>query len=253
MIVFLTSDAVPKTVVVTVEARDADNKALASRSTSVTFTQASAESVLRLAVSPAQVDADGASSVQLRADVNPATNRKVSFKTTNGSFDKANDTTRSLDNQEASADGVVFAQLYAPTSAGSAVVTATVAGTAAGASGFAASQTVTFVPALPDFIQLEATPLEHNQSETEPIMLKATLSRPLGKIAVGTRVDFSIANDASGQSFGRFQNVSRSKEGDETVGAQFVPGAAAPLGLATITARVPGTNVVATIKINIIM
>jgi hypothetical protein len=58
-------------------------------------------------------------------------------------------------------------------------------------------------------------------------------------------------NDATSQAFGRFQNVTRSNAA-ETVTAQFVPGTTAPLGLATITARVPGTNVSAHVKVNII-
>ena len=59
-----------------------------------------------------------------------------------------------------------------------------------------------------------------------------------------------IVNDASGQSFGRFQNIERSNE-SETATADFVPGTTAPLGLATITASVPNTNVTAQIKVDI--
>ena len=76
--------------------------------------------------------------------------------------------------------------------------------------------------------------------------------RAIGTVSRNTRVDFAIANDESGQSFGRFQSITRS-DAAGTVTAQFVPGTAAPLGLATITAQVPNRpNVLVRIKVNIV-
>jgi hypothetical protein len=243
--VFLTSEASPKAVSVTADVKEGAN-VLASRSVAVAFDIAPANTVLNLTTSSSQVDADGASSVTLRADANPAIspgNRSVTFKTTIGSFerDKTPEVTQVTVNT--ASDGVAIAQLYAARTAGTALVTAT-------SGGFSASQTITFAIAAPDFVSLGATPLSGRALETTVIDLVATLSRAIGKVTPNTRVDFTVANDASGNSFGRFQNIGRSKE-DETVAAEFVPGAAAPIGLATITARVPGTSVTASVKVDI--
>jgi len=128
---------------------------------------------------------------------------------------------------------------------GTALVTAT-------AGGYSSTQTVTFIRALPDHIALEAAPLAISRAlETNVVAMKAKLSRAVGKVTPNTRVDFEAVNDASGVSFGRFQNVTRSTTTGE-VTAQFVPGIAAPTGLATITARVPDNGVTAQVKIGVL-
>ncbi len=245
--VFLTSDATPKTVSVTAEVKEGTTL-LVSRSVPVIFEVASADSVLRLIVSANQIEADGVSSVQLRAEANPGgAARTVSFKTTDGSFVRgATPPVIELNNVATGADGVARAQLFAPVTAGTALVTAT-------ANGFSASQTISFTPAVPDFITLSADPLEISRaSESNKTELVAVLSRSVGTVSRNTRIEFLVENDASGQSFGRFQNITRSNDA-ETVTAQFVPGTAAPLGLATITARVAdNNNVLARVKVNIV-
>lgn len=247
--VFLISDSTPKTVSVTAEVKE-DNNVLASRSVTVTFQQASADSLVRLTTSSNQIDADGASSVILRAEVNPASPaRAVSFKTTGGSFKLGDPAEIAKDNVATSADGVAQAQLFAPAAAGTALVTVTTVG-ANGAQGFSASQTITFNPALPDFAALTATPLSISRASGNPINLVAKLSRSIGTVTRGTRVDFTAVNDDTGQSFGRFENLNRSDDTEKAT-ADFVPGATAPVGLATITARVPNTNVSVQIKVDV--
>ena len=245
--VFLTSDTVPKTATVTAEVKEGA-VVLASRSIIVTFEPASADSVLRLILSANQVEADGVSSVELRVEANPAgASRTVSFTTTDGSFVRgATPAQLTLNNVATAADGVARVQLFAPVTPGTALVTAT-------ANSFSASQTITFAPAAPDFITLTATPLQISRaSENNSTSLTATLSRAIGTVSRNTRVDFTIVNDTSGQSFGRFQSITRS-DANGAVTAQFVPGTAAPLGLATITAQVPDRpGVVARIKVNIV-
>jgi adhesin/invasin len=242
VVVFLISEATPKTVLVTANAKEGTD-VVASRSVSVTFEQASAASIIRLVASANQVDADGLSSVQLRAEVNPAlTNRNVIFTTTAGSFTQGG-TTQTSPSVSTGSDGVAIAQLYA-TTVGTAVVTAT-------AAGFSASQTITFTPALPDFISLSAKPLSLVRSETNGIQLVAQLSRSIGNVTKDTRVDFTAVNATSGVPFGRFQEVKRTSETGEA-SATFVPGATAPDGLARITARVPGTNVSAVVTVDIL-
>jgi len=244
--VFLTSESVPKTATVTADVKEG-TEVLVSRTVTVTFEPATPDSVLRLIASATEIEADGVSSVQLRAESNPAgATRSVSFTTTLGSFTLgANPPQLTQDNVATAADGVARVQLFASSTPGTALVTAT-------ANGFSASQTISFKPALPDFITLSATPLAISRaSESNTIDLTAVLSRAIGVVSGNTRVDFSIANDASGRSFGRFQSISRDASG--TVTAQFVPGTEAPLGLATITARVTAKpSVRAQIKVSIL-
>jgi hypothetical protein len=245
--VFLTSDSSPKTASVTAEVKEGTT-VLASRSVTITFDLAAPDSIIKLSVSAGQIEADGVSSVLVRADANPAgAARTVSFKTTLGSFVRdAAAAVLEQSNVATGADGVALAQLFAPITAGTALITVT-------AGGFSASQTVSFVPALPDFIALSATPLEISRAlETNTIDVQARLSRAIGTVTKNTRIDFSAVNDATGEAFGRFQDVQRSND-DETASAEFVPGTAAPTGLATITAAVAGNNnVLARIKVNIL-
>jgi hypothetical protein len=245
--VFLTSDSAPKTASVTAEVKEGTT-VLASRSVTITFDLAAPDSIIKLSVSAGQIEADGVSSVLVRADANPAgASRTVSFKTTLGSFVRdAAAAVLEQSNVATGADGVAHAQLFAPITAGTALITVT-------AGGFSASQTVSFVPALPDFIALSATPLEISRAlETNTIDVQAKLSRAIGTVTKNTRIDFSAANDATGEVFGRFQDVQRSDD-NETASAEFVPGTAAPTGLATITATVAGNNnVLARIKVNIL-
>jgi hypothetical protein len=244
--VLLTSETVPKTATVTAEVKEGA-VVLASRSIVVTFEPASADSVLRLIPSASEAQADGVSSVELRVEANPAgASRTVSFTTTDGSFVRgATPAQLTLNNVTTGADGVARVQLFAPVTPGTALVTAT-------ANGFSASETITFTPAAPDFITLSATPLQISRaSENNSTTLTATLSRAIGTVSRNTRVDFAIVNDAGGQSFGRFQSITRS-DANGVATAQFVPGTAAPLGLATITAQVPDRpGVLARIKVNI--
>jgi len=247
--VFLTSEAIPKTVSVTAEVKE-KTTVLASRTVNVVFEPAAADSIVRLVASSNEALADGVSSVFLRAEVNPAgPTRSVSFKTTAGSFER-DAATLDQNNVATGSDGIARAQLFAPLAPGTALVTVTTPG-ANNAPGFSAWQTIQFNPALPDFMTLSASPLAISRAlETNKTTLSAKLSRQSGKVSKNTRVDFVIVNDASGQSFGRFQNVERSSEA-ETATADFVPGTTAPLGLATITASVPNTNVTAQIKVDI--
>ena len=242
--VLLTSDTTPRTVVVTADAKDGTT-VLASRSVTVTFESPSAASIIRLIASSTSLEADGTSSIQLRAEVNPGLpNRTVTFKTSNGSFEKGgNAPVRELPNVPTGADGVAVVQLYAPAEVGTAIVSAS-------SGNFSDFETVTFTPAAPDFMTLRASPLTVSRaSELNGITVTATLSRSVGVVSGNTAVDFLAVNDDTGTSFGRFEEITRSANGQVT--ARFVPGTAAPLGLATITARVPNTSVSAQVKITV--
>jgi len=243
-VTFLKSTTTPQTVFVTASVKRGDNNdTLASRTIPVVFDRVDSSSIVRLTLASRELPADGASSVQVRADVNAAAAvRSVKFETTNGSF-APNTTTRSQDGVTTDANGVARILLYAPREIGSALVTV------AGAS-FSASDTLSFVRALPDFIGLRALPLSIQKSETQFTTVTATLTRTPGKVTEDTPVEFSIASDATRQAFGRFQNVKRSGENGDAA-ADFVAGENAPEGLATITASVPGTNLAASVKIMI--
>ena len=237
---FLKSGTTPGSVVVTVKIKRADIVE-ATRTVTVTLTPSPSGSVVKLFVSSPQIEADGVSSVQVRAEVNAAApNRNVKLETSNGSFAPGNTPTRVQDTT-LSADGMVRALLYAPAEIGSAIVTAS-------SNGFSASETVTFVRALPDAISLGAAPLSLQASETATSKITASVSRALGRVSPGARVDFSAVNDETGQGFGRFQAVIRTTASEQAT-ADFVAGLGAPLGLATITARVADTTLSAQVKI----
>jgi hypothetical protein len=244
--IFLTSETVPKTATVTAEVKEGTT-VLASRTVTVRFDAASPDSLIRLSTSASQIEADGVSSIVVRAEVNPSISpRTVSFKTTDGSFVRdASPAEMSQDNVATGADGVAQVQLFAPKTAGTALVSAT-------AGGFSASQTVSFVPALPDFISLSANPLTVSIANgPDAIEVVAKLSRSKGTVSKNVRIEFIATNDATGDPIGRFEQVTRSDDA-ETAKAQFVPGTSAATGLATITARVAdNNNVLARIKVNV--
>jgi hypothetical protein len=240
---FLTSSTTPQTALVTVNIGRA-NTTEASRTIPVIFERADSSSVIRLTLSSTEIPADGASSVQVRADVNPGvTPRTVKFETTAGSF-SPDTTTRTQGDVATDANGVARTLLYAPRAIGTALVTVT-------GGMFSASNSVSFVRALPDSLTLRAAPLAISKSETQAVTVTATLARSLGKVTENAVVIFSIESDATRQPFGRFQNVKRSTL-DQEASADFVSGAAAPSGLATITARVQDTPLSASVKITVI-
>jgi hypothetical protein len=212
-----------------------------SASQTVTFLPLS----VRLVVSSSRIESDGASSLQLRAETTPGSSRAVTFRTTLGTFDPSSSSpVRELPNRQSGADGVAVAQLYATGEVGTAIVTAT-------AGGFSDSQPVTFSPAAPDFVTLRAAPTTVSRAqETNFLTLTASLSRAVGAVSPNTRVEFTAVNDASGESFGRFEEVTRSGANGQTT-AKFIAGTTAPLGLATITARVVGTDVSSQVKITV--
>jgi hypothetical protein len=249
--IFLTSESVPKTVSVTAEVKEGTT-VLASRSVAVTFDPISGDSVLRLTTNTNQIDADGVSSAFLAAELNAAgASRTVKFTTTDGSFARdASPPRRDEPSVTAGADGIARVQLFAPVTPGSALVTATSINTG-GALGFSATQTIVFNSAAPDFMSVTVDKLSLSRALADgKITVTATLSRPIGKVSTNTLIDFSIVNDADNKSFGRFQSITRS-DANEKATAEFVPGTAGTLGLATITASVRNTNVSAQIKVTI--
>jgi hypothetical protein len=240
-VALLKSAKTPQSVMVTVDVKRKE-VVEASRTVAVTFAPVDASGLIRLVLSSRTLEADGRSTIELRAETNPAMGaRSVTFKTTSGSFSAG-----SIDQDEEvppDSSGVARVLLYAPREVGTALVTIS-------AEQFSASDTVTFTRALPDAITLSAQPLVIAANDSESTRVTAKLSRSPGRVTEGTRVEFSIVSDVTGTSFGRFQGVTRSNEGEEAT-ADFVAGTGAPLGTATITARVPDTGATATAKITI--
>jgi hypothetical protein len=240
-VALLKSAKTPQAVVVTVDAKRKE-VVEASRTVAVTFATVDSSSLIRLLMSSRTLAADGRSTIELRAETNPAMGaRTVAFKTTSGSFSA--DVIDRDEDVAPDSNGVARVLLYAPREVGTALVTVA-------AESFSASDTVTFTRALPDAITLIAEPLAIPANDTTSTKVTAKLSRSPGKVSEGTRVEFSIVSDVTGGTFGRFQGVLRSNENEEAT-ADFVAGTGAPLGVATITARVPDTGDTATVKITI--
>jgi len=236
----LQSDTRPGVIVVTAEVKRGET-IVASRSINITFDTVAAGNVVRLSVVTSVLPADGASNTEVRAELNPGVaSREVTFTTTDGSFSVGEPAVQSIP-RTASEDGIARAILYAPQAVGSALVTAT-------AGGFSAAATVTFAVAPPDALALKVSPLSLPQSDAESAAIVATLSRTSGKVTVNTAVEFSAFNDDSGDAFGSFADVLRSNASEQAT-AEFIPGSSAPLGPATIRARVPGTTLRKEVKI----
>lgn len=237
----LKSAKTPQSVVVTVDVKRKE-VVEASRTVAVTFAPVDSAGLIRLVISSRTLQADGQSTIELRAETNPAMGaRTVSFKTTNGSF--AGDGVDRDEDVAPDSAGTARVLLYASREVGTALVTVS-------AEGFSVSDTINFTRALPDAITVRAQPLAIMANDQDSTRVTAKLSRAPGKVSSGTRVEFSIVSDVTGVTFGRFQGVTRSDDAEEA-SADFVAGSGAPLGTATITARVPDTGDTATVKITI--
>ncbi len=206
----------------------------------ISFTAINPGNVLRLSTSASVVPADGVTLTQLIADISPAatgTQRNVAFRTTNGKF--SNDT-RDI-TVTASSTNRAVADLRSEDFVGTARITAT-------AGGVTAETTVTFEPALPDFIVMDVS--KAVMTAAEEITVTAALKRSPGTVTSGRIVTFQATN-AAGASVGLFRNVNPSGPNGAAT-AVFSPAGAT--GLVTIRAATPGRQGTAagevTVRIN---
>lgn len=242
--VTLQSAAQVGTATVTAEIREGDAVKVA-REIQIPFERVPASEVIVIQVGSFEAPADGSSITEVLARIDPAVppeQRTVTFTTTLGSLGSPNVTSRQV---LADSTNEARVGLVSPRELGTAIVTATLNNLAARAS-------VTFTPALPDSMSLRVSgSFKLTATFSTRVSLTAELFRSSGTVTRGTEVDFEAVDDSSGQGFGYFSGVAPS-DATGTVTADFTPGNTGERGEATITARVRGTNVRASVKVEIV-
>lgn len=194
-----------------------------------------AKGVTAVALDPAAPVADGTSIVNLKITIDtvvrPA-NNQVTVTTTAGALLPAGTPTTLTANDS----GFAYAQLRAPTDAGTAIVTFVAAGAVH-------VERVTFAPAQPDRVQLTASALAIKAGPLNTIDLTAQLLRKVGTVSPGATVVFS-ADTAGGKTgnLGVFSPKSLTSS-TNTIGAKFSAGNTAFLGPAIVRVLVTRDNV----------
>jgi hypothetical protein len=216
-----------------------------SRAIEVTFAAGNAADILSIEASSPTVPADGSSFTRVIAYVSPNlpdSRRTVEFTTNVGSFGPEGDDLKTFSIKADSSNRAV-AVLRSPQTTGLAHVRAVV-------DDHSAETTVRFVGALPERIVVAADEPTVSADGTDTVIIRAKLLRDIGKVSVGTPVEYS-AVDANGQDIGLFSQATLSAaDGGST--ATFRPGTTPFRGRVTISVRVPGTSVVGTTVIEIV-
>jgi hypothetical protein len=229
---------------VTAEIREGD-AVKASRQVEIPFQPVPASEVIVLEVGRFEAPADGSAVTDLIARLDPSVPREqrtVTFSTTLGSLGAPNVTTR-----EVLADSTNEARvgLISPRELGTALVTATL-------NGLAARARIAFTPALPHSMSLRAIgSLKLMATFSTKVPLAAELFRESGTVTRGTEVSFEAVDDTTRRSFGFFSGVTPSDIAGN-VTAEFTPGNTTERGEATLTARVEGTRVSSSVKVEIV-
>jgi hypothetical protein len=229
---------------VTAEIRDGDAVKV-SRTLDIPFEQVPPSDVIVLNVGSTHAPADGASVTDIVARIAPnvpTAQRLITFTTTLGTFGGPNATSLQ---SVADSSNEARVGLVSPRETGTAIVRATL-------NGLTASGSVVFRSALPDSMSLSIQGnFKISASFSSKVALSADLYRDVGTVTRGTEVEFSATDDSSGRSFGHFSGVTPS-DAQGRVSADFTPGNTNERGEATLTARVRGANVRATVKIEIV-
>lgn len=243
-VVVLRSAAQPGTATVTAEVRDGD-KVKVARSVDVPFEAVAVSSVVVLELAAASVPADGATVTNATARVAaalPSEQRTVTFSTTAGTLGAAGVTSVQV---RAGTDDLAIVGLVSPRATASAVVTASV-------NNLTARRTVEFTHAYPDDISLAVGgSFRLTASFSTKSTLRAELSREVGLVTRGTEVRFTAVDDSTGQEFG-FWSAESPSDVNGVASAEFTPGNTSERGEATIRARIPGTSLSASVKVEIV-
>jgi hypothetical protein len=242
--VTLQSAASAGVATVTAEIRDGDAVKV-SREITVAFDAVPASQVITLDAGRFEAPADGASVTELVARIDPdvpPAQRVVSFTTTLGGLGSPNVTTAQV---VANSTNEARIGLISPRDTGTATVTASI-------NGLAVRGNVVFTDALPDRMSVRVLgAFRVAASFATKVTLSASLFRDTGTVSRGTDVTFETVDDSSGHAFGFFSAVTPS-DVSGNVAAEFTPGNTVERGVATITARVRGSNVTSSVKIEVV-
>jgi hypothetical protein len=229
---------------VTAEIRDGDAVKV-SREITVAFDPVAASQVIVLDVGRFEAPADGATVTDLIARIDPnvpPAQRLVTFTTSLGGLGSPNVTSAQV---VANSTNEARIGLVSPRDTGTATVTASL-------NGLAVRGNVVFTDALPDRMSLRVVgAFRVGPTFATKVTLAATLFRDTGTVTRGTDVTFEAVDDSSGHAFGFFSAITPS-DVSGNVGAEFTPGNTVERGVATVTARVRGSNVTSSVKIEVV-
>jgi hypothetical protein len=243
-VVVLRSAAQPGTATVSAEVRDGE-KVMVSRSIDVPFEAVAVSSVVVLELAGLSAPADGATVTNAIARVAaalPSEQRTVTFTTTAGTLGAAGASSAQV---RAGTDDLATIGVVSPRTPATATLTASV-------NNLTARRTLEFTHAYPDDISLAVQgSFRLSASYGTKATLRAELWRDVGSVTRGTEVRFTAVHDATDQEFGFWSAVTPS----DTTGvatAEFTPGNTPLRGESTIRARVPGTSLQASVKVEIV-
>jgi hypothetical protein len=240
----LRSGTLVGTAVVTAEVRDGEAVKI-SRSLSIPFERVPASNVLSVGLSAAEAPADGASVTNVVARIASAlisSERTVTFSTTAGTFGSPN--TQSVAVRAAN-DDTATAGLVSPRDPGTAVVTATI-------NDVSARTTVTFAAALPEEATLSISgSFKLEASFSTKVILRLQLFRSVGTVTRGVEASFEATDVSTGRVLGFFSGITPS-DSSGLVTAEFTPGNTTERGEAVIEARVRGTNLRSTVRVELV-
>ncbi len=187
-----------------------------------------------LVVSSNNVIANGVETTQLRATIPPSSTinpRTVTFTTTAGTFLPGGRDSLTVNIDSA---GVALVLLRTSSHPGTAVVTAQAGRTLL-------RETVTFVRAFPERMELGADSYRAEADPATKIRVHANLYRSNGKVSPGAIVRFAVQRNAEGEEIGWFGNVSPSNE-NGTASAEYIAGGTTHRGPISIVAETIGAD-----------
>lgn len=237
-----------ETALISARVQNGDDTIIKKEAT-VDFVAVSPSDIIRFSTNRATAPADGATIVQLIAqispDLPPPLRRTVAFTTTLGVFVPSGPAPCVGDEQRcvpADASNLAVADLRSPSNAvGEAFLTASV-----DPNGPTSARTsVQFTRAFPDTVLVVTDKTTIDKSTTDKLVVTVQLLRDIGKVTVGTVVELT-AEDSAGQPINFFTTTNSGgafiSNMSGVVTANWAPGAVAADGTATIRATVRDSN-----------
>ncbi|HQZ16828.1 MAG TPA: hypothetical protein PKU70_05080 [Vicinamibacteria bacterium] len=246
-VVTLRSSNQTGTATISAEIRDG-GEVKASQSANIAFQAVASTNVINIELPAAEAPADGASVLPVFARINndlPQDLREVVFSTTVGTLSIGTGGGASSVQVRAGSDNVATVNLVSPRSPGNGVVSATL-------NGFSVRRTVVFTQAYPDRAAVSLSgSLRLTATFATKAFLTVRLFRDVGTVSRDTNIAWEAFDNTTGSPVGLFSGVVPTDlQGVAT--AEWTPGNTPDRGTTTITARVPGTNVFASVVVEII-
>jgi hypothetical protein len=246
-VVTLRSSTQTGTATVTAEIRDGGD-VKAAQSQTVAFQAVASSTVINIELPTAEAPADGATVLPVFARINndlPQDLREVVFATTVGTLSIGTAGGASSVQVRAGSDNIATVNLVSPRSPGGGLVTATL-------NNISVRKAVQFTQAYPDRAAVSVSgTLRLTATFATKAFLTVRLFRDVGLVSRDINIAWEAFDNFSGNPVGLFSGVVPTDlQGVAT--AEWTPGNTPERGTTTITARIPGTNVFASVVVEII-